>query len=384
MVETGIDFGDFAGVQRYAMMLVDAGMVPLNKDEKSEMPPDGLRKMLIARATIQIIQGRRIGLTPEQSVTSIYVVNGRPTLFGDTPLAVCRQHALWEESGFSEWYEVNGTRIEGSPTIGGKERLEKIATLNVRACCTTLRKGSLKPRLSTFSIEDAVAAGLFGKGGNLYVLYTWRMLRFRARGYGLRDDFGDALKGIGIKELHTNVYGEPEEETPTPPAPSAKDKLNGSASGSGAPTQDQAPVDRPPQEKATVPAEPPNPAASAEKVEPVNRLPKEEPKQESKSTDKGKKADKPSKSEPALITHEQHETLVALGKRLKYKEDGSTWRVVLSKLEPVPPVFAKMTQAQAAELIQRLTDEADATGATETVPAGRQPGDDDPEGLFQD
>jgi len=379
MTSDGIDFGDFAGVQRYARMMVDARQVPISKDEEKELlnanTADGIVRLLIARATIQIIQGRRVGLTPEQSVCNIYVVNGRPTLFGDVPLAICRQHPLWDESGFDEWFEVNGVRIEGSPSGLGKDRTEKIAVQNVRACCTTLRKGSSKPRLSTFSIEDAVAAGLFGKAGNMYVLYTWRMLRFRARGYGLRDDFGDALKGIGIKELVTNVYGEPEDETPKPPAPSAADKLNGSnGNGSPAGTQDKAPVDRPPPEKAATPAETPNPAASAEKVEPVNRLPKDEPKREApKGADKGKKA-----KEESLITPEQKRTLVDLGKRLGYKTDGSTWQSVLSRLKV--PVMDKLTEAQAAALIVSMTDEADAVGMGATTE--RQPGED--EDLFKD
>lgn len=168
-------------------MLYRAGMVPEQKNDTEERA--------IARATAAIILGRRVGLKAEQSVASIYVINGRATLFGDAPLAVCRQHKMWDESGYAEWFEVDGKRIVGNPM---PEDFKKPTT---RCVISSLRKGASSPMLTTFSVADAVNAGLFGKNGSLYGAYGFRMIKFRARGYNLRDNFGDGMMGLGIKEL---------------------------------------------------------------------------------------------------------------------------------------------------------------------------------------
>lgn len=200
----GVTFGNFEGVQRYARMLVQAGCVPAGKNDTI----DGL----IAKATMAIMLGRRLGLGPEQAVTSIYVVNAVPTIYGDAALAICRQHDLWDESGFKEWYEVDGKIIWAEPDP------EAFKKDNTAALCQTLRKGASEPRVSRFSIGQAKAAGLFGRNAQLYGGYPFRMLRFRARGYNLRDNFGDALKGFGIKELFEDAEGRTE-NSPAPVRP---------------------------------------------------------------------------------------------------------------------------------------------------------------------
>jgi hypothetical protein len=235
MTAEGVEFSDFAGVQRYARMLVEADMVP---EVKNDTPQKAL-----ARATAQIIMGRRIGLSPEQSVQDTYVVNRRVTLFGDTPLAICRQHKSWDESGFDEWFEVDGKRIKGNPA---QEDWKKHTT---RACCSVLRKGAKEPRIQTFSIGDAQQAGLFGRNANLYNGYTFRMLLFRARGYCLRDTFADALKGIGIKELSTDVFGnvmdngvKNGDKHPEPPGPGREVSVNKNGKHTSTATSDPVPT----------------------------------------------------------------------------------------------------------------------------------------------
>ena len=197
MTADGVEFGDFAGVQRYAMMLCDAGLVPLAKDDN--------RQTHVARATACILLGRRIGLSPEQAVQSIYVVNCRPQLFGDAPLAICRQHKSWDESGFAEYWLVAGKPYtvqgpDGKPMLSAPPP-EAFKAEDTAAVCQVLRRGSAGPVLTKFSMGDAKQAGLLGKSGSIYSTYTQRMLMFRARGYRLRDTFSDALRGIGISEL---------------------------------------------------------------------------------------------------------------------------------------------------------------------------------------
>jgi hypothetical protein len=215
----GLKFDDFAGVQRYANIMVQAGMVPLYKDDTYEKQ--------LARTIISINLGRRVGLSPEESVASIYVVNCRPVIFGDAPLAICRQHPAWVESGFEEYFEVNGHVVDGNP------KPEDFKNPSTRCVVKTLRKGAAKAKVSTFSVADAQAAGLFGRNANLYGGYPHRMLKFRARGYALRDNFGDALKGLGVRELGEDR----DEETTETPAPaegttdlrSARHEANGTA-----------------------------------------------------------------------------------------------------------------------------------------------------------
>lgn len=188
ITQTGIEFGNFEGVQRYARLLVESGCVPPAKDETKQQQ--------LARATISILLGRSVGLTPEQAVQSIYVVNGRPQLFGDAPLAIARQHPAWVEAGFREYWTVDGKTIKGSPSP------EQFKSPTCTAVCETLRSGASEPYISTFSIADAKQAGLLGgRNQALYGAYPQRMLKARARGYCLRDNFGDALRGIGIREL---------------------------------------------------------------------------------------------------------------------------------------------------------------------------------------
>ena len=185
MTETGVDFGDFGGVQRYAKMMVIAGCVPRGKEDDHDS--------LLAKATVCILLGRRLGLSPEEAVSSIYVVNARPTIFGDLPLALARRHHLWDESGFREYFVVGNEIVTGDPEPGAfKDPL-------TRCVVESRRKGQAEPAIRSFSIGQATQAGLFKN--NTYNNYPFRMLRFRARGYNLRDNFGDALRGIGIGEL---------------------------------------------------------------------------------------------------------------------------------------------------------------------------------------
>jgi hypothetical protein len=50
-----------------------------------------------------------------------------------------------------------------------------------------------------FSVADAKKASLWGKAGP-WQSYPDRMLQMRARGFGLRDKFADALRGLSIAE----------------------------------------------------------------------------------------------------------------------------------------------------------------------------------------
>jgi hypothetical protein len=147
---------------------------------------------------LAIQHGAELGLSPMQSLQSIAVVNGRPSVYGDTALAVCKG------SPVCEWVRET---IEGE----GEHMV---------AVCQAKRRGDAQPVESRFGVADAKKAGLWGKSGP-WTQYPRRMLQMRARGFALRDAFPDVLRGLVTAEEaadYTHVEAEPVRVTqPTPP-----------------------------------------------------------------------------------------------------------------------------------------------------------------------
>lgn len=125
--------------------------------------------------------GAEVGLSPMASLQNIAVINGRPSLWGDSMLAVCKGHRDWE------WFSEIPASKENSYV----------------AVCTVKRRGEPECQ-RTFSIEDAKLAGLWGKTGP-WTQYPRRMLSLRARAFALRDSFPDALRGIASAEESMDI-----------------------------------------------------------------------------------------------------------------------------------------------------------------------------------
>jgi hypothetical protein len=147
----------------------------------SGMAPKGMEKPETILVAVQM--GLELGMTPMSALQNIAVINGRPGIFGDAALALVRQ------SGLCEWIEE---KLEGK----GDERV---------AICRSKRKGDPRPRETSFSVQDAKLAKLWGKRGRdgqdtPWTTYPERMLQFRARGFNLRDNFPDVLKGFKTTE----------------------------------------------------------------------------------------------------------------------------------------------------------------------------------------
>jgi hypothetical protein len=119
---------------------------------------------------IAVQLGIELGLKPMQAIQNIMVVNGRPCIWGDGMLAVCMQSPDFEDCIETFDEETN------------------------TATCTISRKGR-ETIVSRFSEVDATKASLWDKQGT-WRLYPKRMLKFRARGFALRDMFPDVLKGL--------------------------------------------------------------------------------------------------------------------------------------------------------------------------------------------
>lgn len=119
---------------------------------------------------IALQMGQELGLKPMQAIQNIAVINGRPSLWGDAMLAVCRQSPDFEYIKEEYMPDTNAY------VFRGKRRNEPEVT-------------------QSFSEADARLAKLWGKQGP-WTNYPRRMLQMRSRGFGLRDLFPDLLRGI--------------------------------------------------------------------------------------------------------------------------------------------------------------------------------------------
>ncbi len=139
---------------------------------------------------LAIQHGSEVGLSPMQSLQSIAVINGRPTIWGDAALALVQSSPACEY--IKEYIEGDGDQAV--------------------AVCEVKRRGYPAATVSTFSMFDAKRAGLAGKSGP-WTQYPMRMLALRARGFALRNAFADALRGlVTAEEAQDYPQGEPARE----------------------------------------------------------------------------------------------------------------------------------------------------------------------------
>lgn len=154
-----------------------------HKIAKSSMCPPAFKNKP-SEIAIAVGWGKQIGLNPFQSLQNIAVVNGRPSLYGDSLLAVIQQHP--EYAGHDITIEGEGDKL--------------------RASCTMRRQTKHGPMsvTETFSIGDAQRAGLWGKSGP-WKQYPKRMLKARARAFAIREAFADALNGFSLQEEAADI-----------------------------------------------------------------------------------------------------------------------------------------------------------------------------------
>lgn len=157
---------------------------------------------------LAIQMGSELGLAPMQALQGIAVINGRPSVWGDALIGLCRASPACEDIA---------ERIEGE----GDQR---------KAFCVAKRRGA-SPVTGVFSVADAKKAGLWGKAGP-WQQYPDRMLQMRARAFALRDAFPDVLKGLHVAEEARDIPAKPDdftgptiEATPEPPPEAPKRTL---------------------------------------------------------------------------------------------------------------------------------------------------------------
>ena len=182
----------FADLVQFANMASKSAMVPRDYQGKPE------------NIMLAIQMGSELGLAPMQSLQNIACVNGRPAVWGDAVVGLCRQSAVCKDI-------VEAVTGEGDKQV---------------ATCTATRVGA-EPVVRSFSVDDAKKAGLWGKTGP-WQQYPRRMLQMRARGFAVRDAFPDVLRGLITAEeaadtpIRDSFSGPTIEHTaPEPAAPPA-------------------------------------------------------------------------------------------------------------------------------------------------------------------
>jgi len=128
--------------------------------------------------------GAELGVPPLQALQNIAIINGRPSIWGDLALAVVQANPD---------YEDHREFFTGNPFDD-----------NYTAVFQIKRKGQAWHEVK-FSVADAKQAKLWQKRGyngqdTPWITNPKRMLQMRSRGFGLRDKFADALKGMKLAE----------------------------------------------------------------------------------------------------------------------------------------------------------------------------------------
>jgi hypothetical protein len=174
----GVQLASLEDAYRFANAIVETGFAP-----------KGMEKPESVLVAIQL--GAELGLTPMAALQNTAVINGRPAIYGDAALALVRASGLLtsykEEEIGDPNTDAHGYRVTAA-----------------RGDATTVE---------TFTVADAKRAKLWAKAGP-WTDYPKRMLRFRARGYVLRDLFGDVLKGLRTVEEARDIPAEPVNVTP--------------------------------------------------------------------------------------------------------------------------------------------------------------------------
>lgn len=211
---------------RVAQMVTVAGLAPdaLVKDKWKDKEANAA----ISAVATCIMAGAELGLPPMVSLRSFTVIGGKPALYGDGLINVCRRsgRAAYIRTGYDEEREVGWCEAKRSDT-GEESRVE-------------------------FSKQEAIRAGLWddrptvqrkSKDGGKYEVpndapwhrYPTRMLKWRAAGYCLRELFADVLGGMPTDDEAREIHGfdsfeEPVAAThqlsappPPPPPPAVSD-----------------------------------------------------------------------------------------------------------------------------------------------------------------
>ena len=125
-------------------------------------------------AAVAIQWGMEIGLQPLQSLQNIACINGTPSLWGDSLIALVKTSGVCKYIS-TEWDPETQTATVSTQRVGEPEESR------------------------SYSWTDAERAGLTGR--DTYKRHPQRMITARARSHVLRDVYADLLKGFQVREI---------------------------------------------------------------------------------------------------------------------------------------------------------------------------------------
>jgi len=136
--------------------------------------------------TMQVLKS--LNINPMLGIRHTMIVNGNISLWGDLPLAICRNSGQLES--FKEFF------IDSEYKEICFENKNLDAPI-FAAICQIKRKG-IELTTRSFTVNQAKQAGIWGT--KVWAKYPSRMIQMRTRSLALKDIFSDVLSGISINE----------------------------------------------------------------------------------------------------------------------------------------------------------------------------------------
>lgn len=152
---------------------------------------------------------KALGINEILAVKMMYVVNGRPCLYGEGPLSLCQSKGLVDK--IEEFFIAE----DGQKICFENKNL----TAPVYGAVTRIwRKGDPLVQEDYFTkIDLQIAKMNIGKHGvkDVWQRYERNMMRYKARSMALKTKFADGIAGIPIAEHDFNFSPETPEIAPT-------------------------------------------------------------------------------------------------------------------------------------------------------------------------
>jgi len=180
---------------RLAQVFITAGIVP-DSYNYGKNPPEGCGQYDPdpAKVVIGILKSLEVGLPPITGISTIAVINNRPSIWGDGAQALIQQSGLlssYEERWFGDSFDTEDSKalpLSSWPKTYGCE-------------AKMWRVGQDMPFIGRFTVGDADRANLWNNVRKKpWMESPKRMLKIRARAFAQRDGFADALAGLSVAE----------------------------------------------------------------------------------------------------------------------------------------------------------------------------------------
>ena len=197
-------------IKKNVLAVDDGGKFKLTTLEAQLTLADKLLKQGLISSTFKSVQdvvigmqyALELGLKPLTALNNIYVIKGKPTLWGDGPLMAIRAKGMLKD--IREFYVD-----ENSVEICFENK-----NLNAKyyaAVTQVWRVGEEHMQQDYFTVDDIELSDIdksYGKKKATWQSYERSMMRYKGRTKALKSKFGDLLNGVDIAEYHHNISGD--------------------------------------------------------------------------------------------------------------------------------------------------------------------------------